>query len=39
MEKLRAEGKVKTVTYRELLGSKLTYETLLTMYRSHGLIE
>lgn len=39
MEALRTEGKTKTVTYRELLGSKLTYDLLLTMYRSYGLIE
>ena len=39
MEALHTEGKTKTVTYRELLGSKLTYDLLLTMYRSYGLIE
>lgn len=39
MEKLKAEGKTKTATYRELLGNKLLYQNMLTMYRIYGLIE
>lgn len=39
MEKLKAEGKTKTATYRELLGNKLLYQKLLMMYRIYGLIE
>ena len=39
MEKLKAEGKTKTATYRELLGNKLMYQNMLTMYRLYGLIE
>lgn len=39
MEKLKAEGKTKTATYRELLGNKLLYQNILTMYRVYGLIE
>lgn len=38
MEKLRAEGKVKTATYRQLTSNKLIYQTLFSMYKSHGLI-
>lgn len=39
MDKLRAEGKTKTATYRELLGNKLLYQNMLTMYRIYGLID
>ena len=39
MERLKAEGKTKTVTFRQLLGDKLLYQTMLAMYRAHGLIE
>lgn len=39
METLKAEGKTKTATYRELLGNKLLYQKLLMMYRIYGLIE
>ena len=39
MAVLRAEGKTKTVTFRQLMGNKLRYQSMLTMYRDHGLIE
>ena len=39
MAALRAEGKTKTVTFRQLMGNKLMYQSMLTMYRQHGLIE
>ena len=39
MVALRAEGKTKTVTFRQLMGNKLMYQSMLTMYRDHGLIE
>ena len=39
MAVLRAEGKTKTVTFRQLMGNKLMYQSMLTMYRQHGLIE
>lgn len=39
MERLRAEGKTKTATYRELLGNKLLYQNMLSMYRIYGLID
>ena len=39
MEKLKAAGKVKSATYRQLMGNKLMYQSMLSMYREHGLIE
>ena len=39
MEKLKAEDKTKTVTYRELMGNRMLLSHMLTMYRSYGLIE
>ena len=39
MSVLRAEGKTRTVTFRQLMGNKLMYQSMLSMYRDHGLIE
>ena len=39
MAVLRAEGKTKTVTFRQLMSNKLMYQSMLSMYRKHGLIE
>ena len=39
MAVLRAEGKTKTVTFRQLMSNKLMYQSMLSMYREHGLIE
>ncbi len=39
MEKLKAEGKTKSATFRQLMGDKLTYQNILTLYRLYGLIE
>ena len=38
MEKLKAEGKTKSATYRQLMGNKKTYQSMLSMYRIYGLI-
>ena len=38
MEKLQAEGKTKSATYRQLMGNKMTYQSMLSMYRIYGLI-
>ncbi|MDY2699426.1 MAG: hypothetical protein ACI4E5_05985 [Suilimivivens sp.] len=38
MEKLKAEGKTKSATYRQLMGNKMTYQSMLSMYRIYGLI-
>ena len=39
MEKLKSEGKSKTVTYRQLMANKLTYGNMLSMYRLYDLTE
>ena len=39
MEKLKAEDKTKTATYRELLGDKLMLQNILTRYKIYGLLD
>ena len=39
MERLKQENKTKTVTYRELLGNKLTLQNILSWYEAYGLLE
>ena len=39
MEKMKAEGKVKPVTYQQLLARKMTYQNMLSMYEIYGLTE
>lgn len=39
MEKLRAEGKTKTATFRQLMGDKMFYQNMLSMYKIYGLTE
>ena len=39
MEKLKAEGKEKTVTYRQLIANKLQLHAMLSYYRIYGLLE
>ena len=39
MEKLKAEGKEKTVTYRQLFASKLQLQAMLSYYRTYRLLE
>ena len=39
MERLKAEGKEKTATYRQLMGNKLTAQNLLQLYRMYGLMD
>ncbi len=39
MDRLKAEGKVKTVTYQQLLGRKMMYQNMLSLYQIHGLLE
>lgn len=38
MAQLKAQEKEKTATYRQLMSSKLTYQNILTIYRSYGLL-
>lgn len=39
MQQLKAEGKEKSATYRQLMGNKLQYQNMLSLYRIHGLLE
>ena len=39
MERLKRENKTKTVTYRELLGNKLTLQNILSGYEVYGLLD
>lgn len=38
MERLRAAGREKTATFRQYMGNRLLYKTLLDKYREYGLI-
>lgn len=37
LDALRAEGKQKTATYRQLLGDKLQYQAVMDLYTMFGL--
>ena len=39
MAKLKAEGKEKTVTYRQLFANKLQLQAMLSYYRTYGILE
>ncbi|MGN0602975.1 MAG: hypothetical protein ACI4I2_03275 [Oscillospiraceae bacterium] len=39
MEKLKAENKSKTVTFKQLLSTKLTLQNILSRYKIYGLLE
>ena len=39
MTALKAEGKEKTVTYKQLLADKLQLQAILSYYRAYGLLE
>ncbi len=39
MDKMKGEGKVKTVTYQQLLGRKMMYQNMLSLYQIHGLLQ
>ncbi len=38
LEKLRQEGKNKTTKFRELLGKKLVYSMIITIFKRYHLI-
>lgn len=38
MAKLKAEGKEKNVTYRQLFANKLQLQAMLSYYRTYGLL-
>lgn len=39
LEELRNEGKSKTTKFRELLGKKLVYSMIITLFKRYDLIE
>ena len=39
LEKLKAEGKEKTATYRQYFGNRMVYRMLLDKYREYGLMD
>ena len=39
MEKLKAEGKEKTATYRQFFGNRMLYKAILNKYKEYGLLE
>lgn len=39
MANLKAEGKEKTVTYRQLFANKLQLQAMLSYYRTYGLVD
>ena len=39
MDELKAQGKEKSATYRQLMGNKMQYQNMLSMYRIYGLLD
>ena len=39
MKQLKAKGKEKTATYRQLMGNKLQYQNMLSLYEIYGLLK
>ena len=39
MERLKAEGREKSATYRQFFGSRLFYKQLLNTYKKYGLMD
>ena len=39
MKKLKAQGKEKTATYRQLMGSRMQYQNMLSLYQIYGLLK
>lgn len=39
MDKMKAEGKVKTVTYQQMMARKMMYQNMLSLYEIYGLTE
>ena len=38
MQELRAQGREKSVTFRQLMGEKLQLQAMLELYRVYGLL-
>lgn len=39
MEQLRAAGKIKNATYKQLMGTKIMLQNMLSRYEIYGLLE
>ena len=39
MKQLKSQGREKSATFRQLMGDKLQYQNMLTMYRIYGLLD
>lgn len=39
MEQLKEQGKEKSATYRQIMGNKLIYKNMLSMYEIYGLLD
>lgn len=39
MRQLKEEGKEKTATYRQLMGNKMQYQSMLSLYEIYGLLD
>ena len=39
MEFLKAADKTKSATFRQLMGDKLMYQNILTLYKLYGLLD
>lgn len=39
MEELKEKGRVKSATYRQLTGTKMMYQNMLSMYKIYGLLD
>lgn len=38
LDKLKAQGREKSVTFKQHLSNKLMYQRILTLYEKHGLV-
>ena len=39
MEKLKAQGREKSATYRQYMGNRLFYNRLIALYKEYGLLD
>ncbi len=38
MEELKAKGRIKSATYQQLMGRKMVYQNMLSLYELYGLL-
>ncbi len=39
MDKLKAEGKEKSATYKQFMGNRLMYKNIISLYEKYGLLK